>query len=322
MVWEAQAVGEELLPAALHSWPMQSCHGSWCWCIMCEGSCWEERKNQASSMGSSLAYACLKQKIWAASAQAASEHLSCSPAPPQHSWGCHCHPQHGDSRGCLQACASTRIPCRKAAVSRPSSPLAQPFCHCPCTSQGVNYRRHVLEKEVHVLSELLCSCCSSWLWDYSSQPSRPLPCCYQWAINSPGRQCCADLAAKQRLSGSWSQYPQVQKCQTFSKKPGTLLHQGLGIWQWASKSCTKCCRLHAAAERMNWCSDGRKLSAILYGSKGRSCNRSPLQFGAAQVQCVESPKEFEIASRVFSSAVTKIVTTITLYLRASSLQGL
>jgi len=72
---------------------------------------------------------------------------------------------------------------------------------------------------------------------------------------------------------------------------------------------------------MNWCSDGRKLSAILYGSKGRAV-RSPLQFGAAQVQCVESPKEFEIASRVFSSAVTKIVTTITLYLRASSLQGL
>lgn len=99
MVWEAQAVGEEPLPAALHSWPMQSCHGSRCWCIMCEGSCWEEKKNQASSMGGSLAYACLKQKIRAASAQNASEHLSCS-APPQHSWGCHCHPRHRDSRGC------------------------------------------------------------------------------------------------------------------------------------------------------------------------------------------------------------------------------
>lgn len=85
-------------------------------------------------MGSSLAYACLKWKIRAASAQTASEHLICPPAPPQCSWGCHCYPQRGGGRGWARPTRPWGTPAESLPCTDPPSHLAWPPRHCPCAS--------------------------------------------------------------------------------------------------------------------------------------------------------------------------------------------
>lgn len=151
-----------------------------------------QKENQTSGMGSSLAYTCLKWKIWAASAQTASAHWNCPPAPPRCSWG-RGRPTHP------WGTPAENMPC-----TNPPFHLLWPPHHCPrfsprhCFSWGVNYQWHLLEKELHVLSELLCSCCLFWLQDHSSQSLRSLSRCYWWGINSPDWLCCAETFLQSR----------------------------------------------------------------------------------------------------------------------------
>lgn len=134
----------------------------------------EAAGSKGKIIGNSLTYICLKWKMWATLAQ-----TRCS-------WICQYCLWHGAGQAREDSCIHQE-PLRKTVMCWPSLPSGKAIpplfpCSSPrhCFSWGANYQWHFLEKKLGVLSELLCSCCLFWLQrDYSSQPQRSLPRCYQ-----------------------------------------------------------------------------------------------------------------------------------------------